>query len=52
MKVVEKPQSIFQQGKFETAPVKEDNEAIMMANKGGKKGKGKQVVVQVKGNFW
>lgn len=50
--MVEKSQSIFEQGKFESAAVKEDNEATIM-KKGGKKGKGKPVVaIQMKGGFW
>jgi hypothetical protein len=51
VKVPQKSQSIFETGKFESAPVKEDNEAIILA-KGGKKGKGKPVAVQMKGGFW
>jgi len=44
IKVLQKSQSIFDTGKFESAPVKEDNEAIILT-KGGKKGKGKPVAV-------
>lgn len=51
VKVPQKSQSIFETGKFESAPVKEDNEAIILT-KGGKKGKGKPVAVQMKGGFW
>ena len=55
VKVVEKPKSIFEEGKFEALPLKEDNEAIVVGGKkGGKKGKGKAVAVAVdmKGGFW
>jgi hypothetical protein len=44
-----KPKSIFEESKFEMAKPK-DEEVII--KKPGKKGKGKPVAVEVKGNFY